>query len=67
MITSISLNPSIDRTVTVDGLHVGGLNRVLSQTDVAAGKGANVALAAAALGEESECIGLMYREGGALY
>ena len=50
MITSISLNPSIDRTVTVDGLNVGGLNRVKSQTDVAAGKGVNVALAAAALG-----------------
>ena len=67
MITSISLNPSIDRTVTVDGLSVGGLNRVLSQTDVAAGKGTNVALAAAALGEESMCIGFMYREGGSLF
>ena len=49
MITSISLSPSIDRTVGVDGLNVGGLNRVQSQTDVAAGKGVNVALAAAAL------------------
>ena len=67
MITSISLNPSIDRTVTVDGLSVGGLNRVKSQTDVAAGKGVNVALAAAALGEESACIGFMYREGGSLF
>lgn len=67
MITSISLNPSIDRTVTVDGLCVGGLNRVRAQTDVAAGKGTNVALAAAALGEASECIGFMYREGGALF
>lgn len=67
MITSISLNPSIDRTVGVDGLSVGGLNRVKSQTDVAAGKGVNVALAAAALGEASACIGFMYREGGALF
>ena len=67
MITSISLNPSIDRTVAVDGLSVGGLNRVKSQTDVAAGKGVNVALAAAALGEASACIGFMYREGGALF
>ena len=67
MITSISLNPSIDRTVGVDGLNVGGLNRVKSQTDVAAGKGVNVALAAAALGEESACIGFMYREGGSLF
>ena len=67
MIKSISLNPSIDRTVGVDGLNVGGLNRVKSKTDVAAGKGVNVALAAAALGEESACIGFMYREGGSLF
>jgi len=67
MITSVSLNPSIDRTLAVDGFSVGGLNRVLSQTDVAAGKGVNVALAAAALGEDSECIGFMYDEGGSLF
>ena len=67
MITSISLNPSIDRTLAVDAFTTGGLNRVKSQTDVAAGKGTNVALAAAALGEKSECIGFMYREGGRLF
>lgn len=67
MITSVSLNPSIDRTIGLEQFTVGGLNRVRSQTDVAAGKGVNVALAAAALGEESECIGFMYREGASLY
>ena len=67
MITSVSLNPSIDRTLCVKDFTTGGLNRVLSQTDVAAGKGVNVALAAAALGADSECIGFMYREGGALF
>lgn len=67
MITSVSLNPSIDRTVAVERFTVGGLNRVAAQTDVAAGKGVNVALAAAALGADSECIGFMYREGAALY
>ena len=67
MITSVSLNPSIDRTLGVENFTTGGLNRVISQTDVAAGKGVNVALAAAALGEASECIGFMYREGGSLY
>ena len=41
MITSISLNPSIDRTLTVEGFTPGGLNRVLSSSDVAAGKGIN--------------------------
>ena len=67
MITSVSLNPSIDRTVVVDNFTIGGLNRVCSQTDVAAGKGVNVALAVSALGEESECIGYMYNEGSKLY
>lgn len=67
MITSVSLNPSIDRTLCVKDFTTGGLNRVLSQTDVAAGKGVNVALAAAALGADSECIGFMYREGGSLF
>ena len=67
MITSVSLNPSIDRTLRVSRLVPGGLNRVQSQTDVAAGKGVNVALAASVLGAESECIGFMYAEGGRLF
>jgi len=67
MITTISLNPSIDRTVTVESLAVGGLNRVQSSHSVAAGKGVNVALAAAALGMDAECIGFMYREGSKLF
>ena len=67
MITSVSLNPSIDRTLTVDGFTPGGLNRVLSKTDVAAGKGINVALTVSGLGLDSECIGFMYREGGSLF
>ena len=67
MITCVSLNPSIDRTLAVPRLVPGGLNRVTSQTDVAAGKGVNVALAAAALGEEARCIGFMYHEGARLF
>lgn len=67
MITSISLNPSIDRTLTVDGFTAGGLNRVVAKNDVAAGKGINVALAVSALGLDSKCIGLMYRDSAALF
>ena len=67
MISCVSLNPSIDRTLALERFEQGGLNRVLSQTDVAAGKGVNVALAASALGEQTACIGFMYREGGALF
>lgn len=67
MITTISLNPSIDRTVVVDNFTQGGLNRVVSTHSVAAGKGINVALAASALGVDAECIGFMYREGSKLF
>ena len=67
MITTVSLNPSIDRTIEVAQFTVGGLNRVAKQTDVAAGKGTNVAIVTAALGMESECIGFMYHEGGKLF
>lgn len=67
MITTISLNPSIDRTVSVDHFTPGGLNRVVSTHNVAAGKGINVALSVAALGMDAECIGFMYREGSKLF
>lgn len=67
MISALSLNPSIDRTLIVEDFTVGGLNRVKAQKDVAAGKGVNVALAAAVLGQEAECIGFMYQDGGAAF
>ncbi len=67
MISCVSLNPSIDRTLEVENLLQGGLNRVCKQTDVAAGKGVNVALAVSALGLPCACTGFMYREGGPLF
>lgn len=67
MITAVSLNPGIDRTLIVEKLCPGGLNRVERQIDVAAGKGANAALAAAALGAEAACIGFMYPDGISMY
>ena len=60
MITSVSLNPSIDRTLTVERFTPGGLNRVLGERNVAAGKGINVALTVSELGLDSECIGFKY-------
>ena len=67
MITCVSLNPSIDRTLEIDALNPGGLNRVRSQTDAAAGKGVNVALALSALGAEAECVGFLQENGGDLF
>ena len=67
MITTVSLNPSIDRTVTVDSFEKGALNRVVSSHSVAGGKGINVSLTAAALGVDAECIGFMFKEGSRMF
>ena len=67
MITCISLNPSIDRTLVVEGFAPGQLNRVVSSSDVAAGKGINVALTVSALGLDAECVGFMYQDSGRLF
>ena len=67
MITSVSLNPSIDRTLTVEGFTPGGLNRVISKTDVAGGKGINVALTVSGLGLDSACVGFMYKDSAPLF
>ena len=67
MITAVSLNPSIDRTLTVENFTPGGLNRVLSRGDNAAGKGINVALTVSGLGLDSECVGFMYRDSAPLF
>jgi 1-phosphofructokinase len=67
MITAVSLNPSIDRTLTVDSFTPGGLNRVVDKRDVAAGKGINVALTVSELGLDSECIGFMYKDGASQF
>lgn len=62
MIAAVCMNPCFDRTVEVDGIRVGEVNRVrASRTDVG-GKGVNVARAAARLGLEAVCIGVMGRE-----
>ncbi len=67
MITAVSLNPSIDRTLTVENFTPGGLNRILSRGDNAAGKGINVAVTVSALGLDAECVGFMYRDSAPLF
>lgn len=62
MITGVCLNPCIDRTVEIQSFAYGGLNRILSSRQDAAGKGVNVARAAKELGLSSAAIGLSFAE-----
>lgn len=64
MITTVSLNPSIDRTATVKQFTYGGMNRVVSARSDASGKAVNVAIAASRLEAATECIGFLYKENG---
>ena len=57
MITTICLNPALDRTVTVDSLHPGQVNRIRSSRTDVGGKGVNVAVVCRRLGLEAQVIG----------
>ena len=58
MIATITLNPSIDRTLEIQQLVVGGMNRVISKTDHPSGKGINVTKALSNWGHPSEALAL---------
>ncbi|MCM8901700.1 1-phosphofructokinase [Caldicoprobacter algeriensis] len=64
MITTVTLNPCIDRMVTVERFIYGGLNRIIDSRMDAAGKGINVAVALHQLGEKAFCTGINYTERG---
>lgn len=57
MITTVTLNPCVDRTVLLRGLRVGGHNRVDDVVENTSGKGINVSLALRHLGVETACVG----------
>ncbi len=64
MITSVSLNPSVDKSVTIECFHFGSMNRVVDSRKDAGGKAINVAVVAAELGIETRCVGFLRRENG---
>lgn len=51
-ILTLTLNPALDLTVSLDRLRIGGVNRALAQRCHAAGKGLNVAQVLADLGHQ---------------
>ena len=63
MITTICLNPALDRTVTVDSLVLGQVNRIRSARTDVGGKGINVAVVARRLGQATRVIGCAGADG----
>ncbi|WP_312641267.1 PfkB family carbohydrate kinase, partial [Hydrogenoanaerobacterium sp.] len=57
MIITVTLNPALDKTVEVDSLLLGGLNRLRNVTIDAGGKGINVSKMISALGGQSIATG----------
>lgn len=59
MFYTVTLNPSVDRTIQVPVLQPGGLHRITGYTDNAGGKGINVARALVKLGADCIAIGFL--------
>jgi len=61
MITTVTLNPAIDRTIIVSKFDYGSVNRVVSSREDIGGKGINVARILLALGSDAKAIGFIGR------
>ena len=55
-IITVTLNPSVDVTLWLDGMHPDKANRVLRETREVGGKGINVSRVVRAFGLESLCV-----------
>ncbi|MCG8482059.1 MAG: PfkB family carbohydrate kinase, partial [Clostridia bacterium] len=59
MITTVSINPAIDKTLVIDDFNIGSVNRVTKLRVDAAGKGINVSKGIQKLGGKSKAIGIL--------
>ena len=59
MITTVCMNPSFDKTATVDHFTAGGLNRLSDVRSDLGGKGINVAVVLGRLGVDAACVGCL--------
>ena len=62
MITTICLNPCFDKTVEMDHLKIGEVNRIRRLRVDPGGKGINVAIVAKRLGLDVQCLGIFGEE-----
>jgi 1-phosphofructokinase len=62
MITTVTLNPAIDRTITLEHFVYGSVNRSQSVREDMGGKGINVAKVLNALGTEARAIGFIGKD-----
>lgn len=59
MIVTVTMNPAIDKTVEIEALQLGGLNRIQKVEYDAGGKGINVSKTIRELGGESIAVGFL--------
>ena len=60
MYGTVTLNPCIDKTVTVEGFKTGKLNRIAASIQQPAGKGINSSIVYNNLGGDTLCTGINY-------
>lgn len=67
MIGTITLNPCIDKTITIEGFEYGGLNRTKDVRLDASGKGINVSIALKQLGRQVRSFGFSFENGSEFF
>lgn len=67
VITTLTLNPAIDRTVTIPNFTAGAVNRVENTSDRPGGKGINVAAALAEHGHAVAALGFLGRNNETIF
>ena len=66
MITTVTLNPMLDKTVAVDSLRRGAVSRASGVSTIVGGKGVNVSRQLSRLGEETVATGFIGGEIGSI-
>ncbi|QAT41304.1 1-phosphofructokinase [Clostridium sp. JN-9] len=64
MITTVTLNPAVDKTIEIDNFQIGTVNRVSSVRLDAGGKGINVSKVIKSLGSSSRAVGILSGKSG---